>query len=406
MAETTTPPPPDHSTAKRSTAAQAGRRARAPPQLEHGARKRTAANGRTPTRRTGRRTRTTAKNQTRDAAKANATAAKHAPLPRAAGSPSAPRSCTSARRSRRVTASSASPATLVDRFGTPRRPPSASVKKDSSRFERRGNTARNQLERDVRKARTRLERAVRTRRRNAERVAHAAHNVVTEARRGRRPVGARDRHAGSRPSPRTASPRWSSTPVSPARRGGERRAGKPAGLISRRQDSPGLETAGGCSTLSSLNRRLATRGGPSVFKGSHERLTARAYGRAMFAALVTTLALAAAPGFSTKIDNPYWPMKPGTRWVSRDRARSDDAAHRRPRHEPTKRVASGIDVLIVHDRATEHGHGRRGHVRLLRPGRKGNVWYQGEDTTEFENGKPVSKKGHGRRASTAPGRAS
>ena len=59
---------------------------------------------------------------------------------------------------------------LVDRFGT-RAAAEREVKKDIKRFERRGNTARNQLERDVRKARTRLERAVRTRRRNAERVA-------------------------------------------------------------------------------------------------------------------------------------------------------------------------------------------------------------------------------------------
>src|SRR4051812_4973636 len=59
---------------------------------------------------------------------------------------------------------------LVDRYGT-RAAAEREVNKDLRRFERRGNTARNQLERDVRKARTRLERAVRTRRRDAERTA-------------------------------------------------------------------------------------------------------------------------------------------------------------------------------------------------------------------------------------------
>ncbi len=151
---------------------------------------------------------------------------------------------------------------------------------------------------------------------------------------------------------------------------------------------------GGFSTLSSLNRRLATRGGPSVFKGSHERLTARAYGRAMFTALVSTLALAAAPGFSTKIDNPYWPMKPGTRWVYRETA--PGATPQRivvTVTNRTKRVASGVDVLVVHDRATEHGTVVEDTFDYYAQDRKGNVWYQGEDTTEFENGKPVSKKG-------------
>ena len=42
--------------------------------------------------------------------------------------------------------------------------------KDIRRFERRGTTARNQLERDVKKARTRLERELRTRRRDAEKL--------------------------------------------------------------------------------------------------------------------------------------------------------------------------------------------------------------------------------------------
>ena len=68
---------------------------------------------------------------------------------------------------------------LVGRFGT-RAAAEREVNKDIKRFERRGNTARNQLERDVRKARTRLERAVRTRRRNAERVATQRTTLVTK----------------------------------------------------------------------------------------------------------------------------------------------------------------------------------------------------------------------------------
>jgi hypothetical protein len=47
------------------------------------------------------------------------------------------------------------------------------------KLERRGTTARNQLERDVRKARTRLERELRGRRRDAERLVTTARERVT-----------------------------------------------------------------------------------------------------------------------------------------------------------------------------------------------------------------------------------
>jgi hypothetical protein len=114
----------------------------------------------------------------------------------------------------------------------------------------------------------------------------------------------------------------------------------------------------------------------------------------MFAALLSTLAVAAAPGFSTHIDNPFWPMKPGSRWVYRETAPGAaplrdvvTVTHR------TKRIASGVTVRVVHDRATEHGTLVEDTFDYYAQDRKGNVWYMGEDTTEFENGKPVSKAG-------------
>ena len=66
---------------------------------------------------------------------------------------------------------------IVDKFGT-RAAAEREVSKDIRRFERRGTTARNQLERDVRKARTRLERAIRRNRRSVEREVKP-HYVVT-----------------------------------------------------------------------------------------------------------------------------------------------------------------------------------------------------------------------------------
>jgi hypothetical protein len=59
----------------------------------------------------------------------------------------------------------------------------------------------------------------------------------------------------------------------------------------------------------------------------------------------------------------------------------------------TKRVAAGIVARVVHDRATQHGQVVEDTFDYYAQDAKGNVWYLGEDTTEFENGEPVSKEG-------------
>jgi hypothetical protein len=117
-----------------------------------------------PSQSTGRRQRTIAANETREAAQANIRAAK-----------------TTAKQGRNVAERAALVyvgATLEARdravalvndlreVTTSR----TAAEKRIGRFERRGTTARNRFERDVRKARTRLERELRGRRREAERL--------------------------------------------------------------------------------------------------------------------------------------------------------------------------------------------------------------------------------------------
>jgi hypothetical protein len=68
---------------------------------------------------------------------------------------------------------------VADTFGT-RKKAVREIEKLQKRYERRGTTARNQLERDVKKARTRLERVVRRNRNAVERDAARKPNVVTE----------------------------------------------------------------------------------------------------------------------------------------------------------------------------------------------------------------------------------
>src|SRR4051812_22145609 len=60
--------------------------------------------------------------------------------------------------------------------------------------------------------------------------------------------------------------------------------------------------------------------------------------------------------FSTKIDNPYWPMRPGTRWISRE-STPGGPLHRivvTVTHR-TRTMANGVTARAVHDKDTLHG---------------------------------------------------
>src|SRR5262245_9248875 len=98
--------------------------------------------------------------------------------------------------------------------------------------------------------------------------------------------------------------------------------------------------------------------------------------------------------FTTRIDNPWWPMRPGSRWVSRE----TDAEGARQRVVVTvtaraKQVASGITARGVHDAVTEDGTPVEITDDLYAQDACGNIWYLGEDTKEYENGKVVSTEG-------------
>jgi hypothetical protein len=58
--------------------------------------------------------------------------------------------------------------------------------------------------------------------------------------------------------------------------------------------------------------------------------------------------------FTTEIDNPWWPMKPGNRWVYSE----TDAEGTEQRvvvtvTDQTKRIANGVEARVVHDVVTE-----------------------------------------------------
>jgi hypothetical protein len=112
-------------------------------------------------------------------------------------------------------------------------------------------------------------------------------------------------------------------------------------------------------------------------------------------ALIACAAAFAGPGdFTTRIDNPYLPMRPGSRWVYRET--DTDGTVQRVVVRVTRRtrlIANGVRARVVRDTVTERGRLVEDTFDWYAQDRTGNVWYLGEDTTEYEDGKPVSKAG-------------
>jgi hypothetical protein len=97
--------------------------------------------------------------------------------------------------------------------------------------------------------------------------------------------------------------------------------------------------------------------------------------------------------FTTTIDNPYWPMAPGSRWVYRET--DAEGPEQRVVVTVTDRTKSilGIEARVVHDVVTEDGQVREDTYDWYAQDGDGNVWYLGEDTKEYENGALKSTEG-------------
>jgi hypothetical protein len=98
--------------------------------------------------------------------------------------------------------------------------------------------------------------------------------------------------------------------------------------------------------------------------------------------------------FTTQIDNPYWPMAPGSRWVYKETdaegAKLGVEVTVTPR---TKKIANGIEARVVHDLVTEGGQKVEDTFDWYAQDSAGNLWYMGEDTKEYENGKVSTTAG-------------
>ena len=98
--------------------------------------------------------------------------------------------------------------------------------------------------------------------------------------------------------------------------------------------------------------------------------------------------------FSTKIDNPYWPMAPGDRWVYRE---TDTTGTNQTVvievTDKTKTIANGIEARVIRDTVTENGAPVEVTDDWYAQDKAGNIWYLGEDTAEYKNGKVTTRAG-------------
>lgn len=99
-------------------------------------------------------------------------------------------------------------------------------------------------------------------------------------------------------------------------------------------------------------------------------------------------------GFTTEIDNRWWPMAPGSRWVFRE---TDTTGLEQKVvvevTDRTKTIANGVEARVVRDTATVGGEPVEVTDDWYAQDSAGNIWYLGEKTAEYENGKVTSRAG-------------
>jgi hypothetical protein len=111
-------------------------------------------------------------------------------------------------------------------------------------------------------------------------------------------------------------------------------------------------------------------------------------------AVGATSSLQLDPGnFVSVIDNPYFPLEPGTTFIYRGESEGTSTRDVMEVTYDTK-VILGVTTTVVHDQAFEEGVLVEDTLDWYAQDKAGNVWYFGEDTRELdENGNVISTEG-------------
>lgn len=96
--------------------------------------------------------------------------------------------------------------------------------------------------------------------------------------------------------------------------------------------------------------------------------------------------------FVSGVDNPYFPLKPGATLVYEGKTEKGNE-HNEVAVLPETKVILGVTCVVVSDTVTVDGTLEEATIDWYAQDEQGNVWYFGEDSKEYENGKVVSTKG-------------
>jgi hypothetical protein len=98
--------------------------------------------------------------------------------------------------------------------------------------------------------------------------------------------------------------------------------------------------------------------------------------------------------FTTKIDNPYWPMAPGNKWVY-EGGNVDGTSEEIVVEvtDETRTIANGVEARVIRDTVTQGGQLLEVTDDWYAQDSAGNVWYLGEYVTNYKNGKLTDHSG-------------
>jgi hypothetical protein len=96
--------------------------------------------------------------------------------------------------------------------------------------------------------------------------------------------------------------------------------------------------------------------------------------------------------FVDGIDNPYMPFEPGTTLVYEGVSGGEEETVTIFVTNKTKEIL-GVTATVVRDVVSVEGEIAEKTFDWFAQDRYGNVWYLGEDSKEYEDGKPVSSEG-------------
>ncbi|MBN2113958.1 MAG: hypothetical protein JW785_07525 [Acidimicrobiia bacterium] len=96
--------------------------------------------------------------------------------------------------------------------------------------------------------------------------------------------------------------------------------------------------------------------------------------------------------FVTRVDNPYFPLAPGSRWEYQAVGDGEMQTIEVVVTDQTRDIL-GIRATVVRDTVRVDGEVIEDTFDWYAQDTAGNVWYLGEDTKEYENGQVVSTEG-------------